>query len=166
MYNRRPPMPLKASLKRPTKQLPRPTRLSPVRRPHHRAQHHRLKVVLKIVGRGGVERARQSRAQPLPAALPARLNRQIPRPVARAPLARLKRAPAARPLLHRVQLNQAPLPQVGQPLAHHLQAPPRQSRPATSHRRGPHRPLATKATARAVVAKAEAVKVAASRLPW
>ena len=163
MYNRRPPMPLKASLKRPTKQLPRPTRLSPARRTHRRALQHLLRVVLKIVGRGGVERARPLRVQPLPAA---RLNRQIPRPVARALLAHLKRAPAARPHLHRVQLNQAPLPQVGQPLARHPQAPPRQSRPATSHRRRPHRPLATKAAARAVVAKAEAVKVAVSRLPW
>lgn len=151
MYNRRPPMPLKASLKRPTKQLPRPTRLSLARQPHRRTQQHLRKVGLKIVGRGGVERVRPLRAQPL---LAARQNRLIPQ------------RPAAQPHLHRVPLRQALPPQVGQLLARHLQAPPRQSRPATSHRRGLHRPLTTKAAARAVVAKAEAAKVAASRLPW
>lgn len=152
MYNRRPPMPLKASLKRPTKQLPRPTRLSPASRTRRRAQQHLLRVALKIAGRGGVERARPLRVQPL---LPARLNRQIPHP-------------ATQPHLPRVPLNPAHLPQAGRLLVRHRQAPPRQSRPAASHRRALRRPPATKTavTAKAVAAKAEAVKAAASRLPW
>lgn len=155
MYNQRPPMPLKASLKRPTKQLPRPTRLSPASRTHRRAQQHLLRVALIIAGRGGVERARPLRAQPLLAALPARLNRQIPHP-------------AAQPHLPRVPLNPAHPPQAGRLLVRHRQAPLRPSRPATNHRRVLRRPPATKAavTAKAVGAKAEAVKAAASRLPW
>lgn len=152
MYNRRPPMPLKASLKRPTKQLPRPTRLSPASRTRRRAQQHLLRVALKIAGRGGVERARPLRVQPL---LPARLNRQIPHP-------------ATQPHLPRVPLNPAHLPQAGRLLVRHRQAPPRQSRPAASHRRALRHPPATKAavTAKAMGAKAEAVKAAASQLPW
>ena len=151
MYNRRPPMPLKASLKRPTKQLPRPTRLSPARRTHRRAQQHLLRVALKIVGRGGVERARPLRVQPL---LAARQNRQIPR------------RPAAQAHRHRVPLSQALPPQVGRPLVRHLQAPARQSRPATSHRRAPRRPPATKAAVAVAARAAVVVKVAAWQLPW
>lgn len=95
-------------------------------------------------------KARPLRVQPLLAALPAQLNRQIPHP-------------AAQPHLPRAPLNPAHLPQAGRLLVRHRQAPPRQSRPAASHRRALRRPPATKA---AVTAKAVGAKAAASQLPW
>ena len=148
MYNRRPPMPPKASLKRPTKQLPRPTRLSPVRRTRRRAQHPLLRVALKIAGHDGVERARPQRVQVL---IAAQQNQLIPR------------RPAASLHRHPVQLSLAHPHQVDQPLAHPLRALPlRTSRPVTNHRQVPRRLPATKAAA---AAKAVAVKAAASRLP-